>query len=400
MQAARAAVLLSVVACVIAPGAASASQFGYEGSEIVARADAGEPMASFRITVDPTAGTVRAIDETRTGTPPFQTQRGAPRAGERCRNETIERATVPFQSTVCPLDGATGLRIDWTGATPDPAANPAPMPSGRFATATFVTGDTLPLAYQGGAGPEGLSAVTTAAVVADTGDGDDGLEVTAASGRATGGGGNDIVIANSPGGAGLQVDAGPGDDGVSATLGEGASVIGGGGDDLLNVSTWTSDPEAQARTPVRRQRVDCGDGADTLIADVRDEAGPGCAAAPAGLRERMKLGTFDRKGRVRVTLGRVARPSAVRYRLVGPEPPKLSPNASPRHQIPYGKPAIQAIKRVKGKIRAKVKLLASVRKALRKTPRRSIGNASAHVDVLGAGDVTTVSVGGVLRRAR
>ncbi len=72
----------------------------------------------------------------------------------------------------------------------------------------------------------------------------------------------------------------------------------------------------------------------------------------------MTLGRFDRKGRLRVKLGRVVRRSSVRHRIVGSEPPGFSPNASPLHEIAYGKPATQTIKRVRGAIRAKVKLLA------------------------------------------
>jgi hypothetical protein len=189
---------------------------------------------------------------------------------------------------------------------------------------------------------------------------------------------------------------------VSVGVGEGSTVAGGPGDDQLTVSTWNSNPADQARSPLRRQRVDCGDGADTLIADVRDVAGPGCATAPTGLRERMVLGRFDRKGRLRVSLGRLTRRSTVRYRILGSEPPRFPPNAGPRDEIVYGKPAIQTVKRVRGPIRAKVRVLAKVRKGLRETSRKTVRNISAQVDVQGAGaaeDVTTVRVGGVLRRA-
>ena len=328
-------------------------------------------MGAFEVTVDAAAGTVTAMDRTQTGTPPFQTQRGAPRPGARCRNEVIERSTVRFQATVCPLDGALGVRVEWFGAVPDPSAFPVPMQAGRYAMAMNVTGGSLPVVYHG-AGSEGLQARTSGAVVADTGDGDDGLDVNAGSGSLSGGAGNDIIIASSPSNLRMHVDAGPGDDGVSAVTGEDSTVAGGPGDDRLTVSTWNSDPEEQARAPLRRQRVDCGDGADTLTADLRDVAGPGCATAPTGLRERMTLGRFDRKGRLRVTLGRVARRSSVRHRIVGSEPPGFSPNASPLHEIAYGKPATQTITRVRGAIRAKVKLLAKVRKGLRETSKRTV----------------------------
>ena len=356
-------------------------------------------MASFRITVDDAAGTVTAIDETQTGTAPFRTQRGAPRAGAGCRNEVVERSTIRRQAAVCALAGAQGLRIEWAGATPDPTATTTPGPSGSFAMAVSVTGASLPIAYQGSPGPESLTATTTAPAVADMGDGDDGLMVNAASGQLGGGAGNDIVIATGPQ---LQVDAGPGNDGVEATVGDGAGVLGGAGDDRINVSTWNSDKATQALAPLRRQRVSCGDGSDTLIADARDEAGPGCAAAPAGLKEGMTLGRFDREGRLRATLGRATVPSSVRYRIVGSEPPRLKPNASSRHEIAWGKPDVQSVKRVSGAIRANVKLLPSVRKALRTTKRRTVPNVSAHVDVRragAAGDVTSVGLGGVVRRA-
>jgi len=393
--------LLVAIACGMGPAGASASQFGYEGSEMVARADPGELMAGFEVTVDAAAGAVTAIDRTQTGTAPFFTQRGAPRAGERCRNEVIERSTVRFQATVCPLAGAVGVRIEWAGAVPDPAAFPTPTQSGRHAMSTNVTAGSLPLVYHGAPGPEGLQARTFGAVVADMGDGADGLGVNAGSGTLSGGAGDDIIIAGTPGDSRMQVDAGPGSDGVDAVVGEGSLVIGGPGDDRLTVSTWSSDPKGQARTPVRRQRVDCGDGADTLIADVRDVAGPGCATAATGLRERMTLGRFDRMGRLRVSLGRLMRRSSVRFRIVGSEPPRFAPNAGPRDEIAYGKPAVQTVKRVRGPIRAEVRLLAKVRKGLRETSRRTVRNVSAHVDVQGSGaaaDVTTVHVGGVLRR--
>jgi hypothetical protein len=398
-RAAGRALLLSVLVCAVAPAAAPASEFGYEGPQIVARADPGEPMASFRITVDAAAGTVTAIDETEIGTAPFRTQRGAPRAGAGCRNDVVERSTIRRRAAVCPLAGAQDLRIEWAGATPDPTATTAPGPNGSFAMAVSVTGGSLPLIYQGSPGPESLTATTTASAVADMGDGDDGLMVTAASGRLGGGAGNDILIAS---GSGLEVDAGPGDDGVEAVLGDGAGVLGGAGDDRINVSTWHSDKATQALAPLRRQRVDCGDGSDTLIADARDEAGPGCAPAPAGLKEGMTLGRFDRAGRLRATLGRATVPSSVRYRIVGSEPPRLKPDASPRHEIPWGKPGTQSVKRVSGAIRANVKLLASVRRALRRTDRRSVPNVSVRVDLRragAAGDVTTVALGGVVRRA-
>ena len=398
-RAAGRALLLSVVACALAPAAAPASEFGFEGSQIVARADPGEPMASFRITVDEGAGTVTAIDETQTGTAPFRTQRGAARAGAGCRNEVVERSTIRRQAAVCALAGAQGLRIEWAGATPDPTATTAPGPSGSYAMAVSVTGGSLPIAYQGSPGPESLTATTTGPAVADMGDGDDGLMINAASGQLGGGAGNDIVIAS---GSRLQVDAGAGDDGVEATVGDGAGVLGGAGDDRINVSTWNSDKATQALAPLRRQRVDCGDGSDTLIADARDEPGPGCAAAPAGLKEGMTLGRFDREGRLRATLGRATVRSSVRFRIVGSEPPRLKPNASPRHEIAWGKPDVQSVKRVSGAIRANVKLLASVRKALRTTKRRTVPNVSARVDVRragAAGDATSVGLGGVVRRA-
>jgi hypothetical protein len=396
------ATLLAAVACGMGPAGASASQFGYEGSEIVARADPGEVMAGFEVTVDAAAGAVTATDRTQTGTAPFLTQRGAPRAGERCRNEVIERSTVRFQATVCPLAGALGVRIEWAGAVPNPGADRLAMPSGRYAMAVYVTGGSLPLVYQGGPGPEGVQARTSGAVVADTGDGDDGLDVNAGSGTLSGGAGDDIVLAGSPSDSRMQVDAGAGDDGVDAVVGDGSIVVGGPGDDRLAVSTWNSDPAEQARAPVRRQRVDCGEGADTLIADVRDVAGSGCATAPTGLRERMLLGRFDRRGRLRVSLGRLTRRSSVRYRIFGSEPPRFRPDAGPLDEISYGKPAIQTVKRVRGSIRARVRLLAKVRKGLRETSRRTVRNVSAQVDVQGAGaaeNVTTVRVSGVLRRA-
>ena len=195
-RAAGRALLLSVLACALAPAAAPASEFGFEGSQIVARADPGEPMASFRITVDEGAGTVTAIDETQTGTAPFRTQRGAARAGAGCRNEVVERSTIRRQAAVCPLAGAQGLRIEWAGATPDPTATTAPGPSGSHAMAVSVTGGSLPLAYQGSPGPESLTATTTGPAVADMGDGDDGLMINAASGQVGGGAGNDILIAS------------------------------------------------------------------------------------------------------------------------------------------------------------------------------------------------------------
>ncbi len=151
-------------------------------------------------------------------------------------------------------------------------------------------------------------------------------------------------------------------------LGDGAGVLGGAGDDRINVATWNSDKATQALAPLRRQRVDCGDGSDTLIADARDEAG-------AGVRRgaRRAEGGHDaralrprRAGCARRSGGRPV-PSSVRYRIVGSEPPRLKPNASPRHEIAWGKPDVQSVKRVSGAIRAKVKLLASVRKALRAT---------------------------------
>ena len=391
--------LLVAFACGMGPAGASASQFGYEGSEIVARADPGELMGAFEVTVDAAAGAVTAIDRTQTGTAPFFTQRGAPRPGERCPNEVIERSTVRFQATVCPLPGAVGLRIEWAGAVPDPAAFPTPTQSGTHAMSVTVTGGSLPLAYQGAPGPEGLQVWTTGPVAADTGDGDDGLGIIAGPGTLSGGAGNDIILAGSPGDSRMQVEAGLGNHGVVAVVGEGSTVAGGPGDDRLTVSTWNSAPKEQARAPLRRQRVDCGDGADTLIADVRDVAGPGCATAPTGLRDRMTLGRFDRMGRLRVSLGGLARRSSVRYRIVGSEPPWFPPNAGPRDRIAYGKPAVQTVKRVRGPIRAEVRLLAKVRKGLRETSRKTVRNVSAHVDVQGAGDVTTVNVGGVLRRA-
>lgn len=116
----------------------------------------------------------------------------------------------------------------------------------------------------------------------------------------------------------------------------------------------------------------------------------------------MLLGRFDRRGRLRVSLGRLTRRSSVRYRIFGSEPPRFRPDAGPLDEIGYGKPAIQTVKRVRGSIRAKVRLLAKVRKGLRETSRRTVRNVSAQVDVQGAGgaeDVTTVRVGGVLRRA-
>ena len=203
---AAAASLAAALTCGMGAAGAAASQFGYEGSEIVARADAGEVLAGFEVTVDAAAGTATAIDRTQTGAVPFRTQRGAPRAGERCRNEVIERSTVRFQATVCPLGGALGVRVDWAGAVPDPGADPAPMPSGNYGMNVNVTGGSLPLVYQGAPGPEGLQARTSGAVVADTGDGDDGLFVTAGSGQVSGGAGNDVLIAVSPGDSQMQVD--------------------------------------------------------------------------------------------------------------------------------------------------------------------------------------------------
>ncbi len=99
------------------------------------------------------AGTVTAIDETETGTAPFRTQRGAPRAGAGCRNEVVERSTIRRQAAVCPLAGAQGLRIEWAGATPDPTATTAPGPSGSYAMAVSVTGGLAPARLPGLPGP-------------------------------------------------------------------------------------------------------------------------------------------------------------------------------------------------------------------------------------------------------
>jgi hypothetical protein len=394
----------TAVAVVLGPVApAEASQVGFEGSEIVVRADQGEPMNLFRVKVDPAAGTLTAEDYTEVaradgppGIPSFR-RRGAPRPGDRCQAGGTETAPA----TICPLAGATGVNVDWTGAVP---GDPAKASPGRKPMYVIVVGGSLPVVYQGSAGTEELDVTTDGRVTADTQGGDDALNVIAPVMEVLGGDGNDLVRAGNgappPAGPPSRVDAGPGDDQVLAGLSADSVVLGGPGNDGLDVSTYNADPATQARQPVLRQVVDCGDGADTVRADARDVAGTGCVATPTGLREGMTLGRFDRRGTLRLAGGRVGGPASVRYRIDGPAPPAFRRSVS---VIAYTAPPVKALGRLNGAIRTTVPAVTRVRKRLR-TQRRPIRGVRAVIDLRRVGetggDLTTVTVSGVLRPRR
>ena len=94
----------------------------------------------------------------------------------------------------------------------------------------------------------------------------------------------------------------------------------------------------------------------------------------------MTLGRFDRQGAVRVAVGRVTRPTSVRYGIFGSKTFKASGD-----KIPYAKPAMKTLARVRGAIRAKVRTIASIRKHLR-TRKKSVRGVRANLDLRRAGE--------------
>jgi hypothetical protein len=396
----RAGACVGVLAAGLGASAASASQVGYEGTEIVVRADDGEPMGGFSVTVDEAAGTLLARDGTAepTGYPGGTRERPAPRGGAGC-----SAATTPegFASTACPLAGATGVRVEWAGAVPSALGHALP---GKPAMNVGIGGGSLPVVYHGGPAAEGVTLTTTGSVTVDTGDGNDFINVIGPTASVLAGAGDDElwVGGGSPVATGRWLaDAGPGNDLVSSGLPDDGVVLGGPGDDILNVSTWNADPETQARQPIRRQRVDCGEGADRLTADAADVAGPSCAPTPSGLQEGMTLGRFDRAGIVHLAVGRLTRAADLQFGLSGPRPPAFT-SSFRLGDVAYGKPAATTRSRFRGAIRADVRTVPSVRKRMR-TRRQPVRGARVSFVMRGggdhAGDTTSATVGGVLRPA-
>jgi hypothetical protein len=84
----------------------------------------------------------------------------------------------------------------------------------------------------------------------------------------------------------------------------------------------------------------------------------------------------------------------VRLTISGPEPPRFS---SLRDVIDYAKPSR---KTVRGPIRAKLRTRPSVRKQLRTRRKPLRRGVRATLELRAGRDVTTVYVGGVLRRSR
>ena len=249
----RIALSTALLACLLAPAVASASQVGFEGAEIVARADPGEPMALFTVRIDPAAGTLTAEDTTRTSADVYAQRRGAPRPGERCQTGGTSYQPV----VICPLAGAQGVRVEWAGAVP----SGSDLVAGRKPMNTIVIGGSLPVVYNGSPSPEGVELSTDGRVTADASDGDDQLNVGAPVATVLGGAGDDVLLVGSgisPTGPPSRVDAGPGNDGVEAGLSDGSAVLGGPGNDRLNgvdLQRRPRDAGAPADpAPVRRLR--------------------------------------------------------------------------------------------------------------------------------------------------
>jgi Ca2+-binding RTX toxin-like protein len=281
--------------------------------------------------------------------------------------------------------GLQGLRIDRSQAvepkTPVVGAFDANAPHTRLT----VGNSSIPVTVQGGPGREEMLVNSTGPVAVDAGDGDDRLTVASPRATVVGGPGNDR-IGVAPGStvagrAPWRVDAGPGNDGVEGgAIPDDSIVLGGPGDDRLNFDT----ENVTGESPVARQRLDCGDGADLAIIDAREVVGPGCGPAPHGVTRRMTLGTFGDTGAIRLAVGRVSRPTRVRIRMTGPAPPGLN-STSPNFQVPYA--AIKVLPRITGAVRTTINPVSSVRRRLR-TRRAAVRRVVVQMDLSAPGQQT------------
>src|SRR3954452_6574217 len=246
-----------------------------------------------------------------------------PRPGAGCSVTTVP--PLNQSGLVCSLAAAQAIRIDWSGAVAPAIARPGTVdPNGPRTGVTAGTG-SLPVAVQGGASAEQMTVPFSGPVTVNAGDGDDRLNVISPKATVDAGAGNDILsLGQGPvaqGRAPWRVDAGTGDDAVlTGGIPDDSVVIGGPGDDRLDVATENTD----GKTAISRQRVDCGDGADTAGIDARDVLGPACGPAPRAERRDMTAGRFAETGSIRVSPGRLSAPAGARVSLTGPRPPALS----------------------------------------------------------------------------
>lgn len=346
------------------------------------------------------AGTATVLDVTEERDPVFGSFRPTktPRPGAGCSVTTVP--PLNQSGLVCSLAAAQAIRIDWSGAVAPAIARPGTVdPNGPRTGVTAGTG-SLPVAVQGGASAEQMTVTSSGPVTVNAGDGADRLNVISPKATVDAGAGNDILsLGQGPvaqGRAPWRVDAGTGDDAVlTGGIPDDSVVIGGPGDDRLDVATENTD----GKTAISRQRVDCGDGADTAGIDARDVLGPACGPAPRAVSRDMTVGRFDETGSIRVSLGRLSAPARARVSLTGPRPPALS--ATTTNGLRGYTAAPKLLPRTGSALTTTITPIASVRRSLR-TRRAPVRNVYVTLDLSApgrpTGDRAVLFVRGVLRR--
>ena len=350
----RSGILVAGLLLVAAPSARAVT-ISREGSAIVVRPDAGEPLTDFDVIAN------------------------ADRDSFAVHKRAVSGDEIPSQSgpgcdggaSSCDIGNATALRVELGAGNQE----------------LLVSGSPIPVIVDGGAGDDRLTVRGGPSITVNGGDGNDTLTLQAwAPAGGTQEGTSDEAVLNPPTKA-AAADGGAGNDKLSSTV-SGAKLTGGDGNDTLDAVSEVQTTEQQTARHPSRQVLDCGAGADTAMVDHLDTLGAGCGPSISALKGDDKLqntlGRFDTKGILNVpSFLRTTRAVTARLTLTGPRLAGRRRYAS-------------ATKHVNGAVRATLRPAAPVRAKLAHTTG-SVSSSVLSVALKSGRDTTLVTLFGSLK---